>query len=95
MCRLSDQRYITFNQGFPEMTGYVREDVIARAVYELDVFDARQRAPRERARCRQPSRGLLSDAVQQVGNGSCWSNLLGAVRENALARSGAFAAVLQ
>jgi PAS domain S-box-containing protein len=38
ICRLSDQRYIKVNQGFLEMTGYAREDVIGRSVYELDVF---------------------------------------------------------
>ena len=39
ICRLSDQRYIKVNQGFLEMTGYVREDVIGRSVYQLDVFE--------------------------------------------------------
>lgn len=34
ICRLTDQRYIKVNQGFLEMTGYVREDVIGRSVYE-------------------------------------------------------------
>jgi PAS domain S-box-containing protein len=39
ICRLSDQRYMKVNQGFLEMTGYVREQVIGRSVYELDVFE--------------------------------------------------------
>lgn len=39
ICRLSDQPYIKVNQGFLEMTGYVREDVIGRSVYQLDVFE--------------------------------------------------------
>lgn len=39
ICRLSDQRYIKVNQGFLEMTGYVREQIIGRSVYELDVFE--------------------------------------------------------
>lgn len=42
ICRLSDQRYIKVNQGFLEMTGYMREDVIGRSVYELDVFEGAQ-----------------------------------------------------
>lgn len=43
ICRLSDQRYIKVNQGFLEMTGYVREDVIGRSVYELDVFEGAEK----------------------------------------------------
>lgn len=39
ICRLSDQRYVKVNQGFLEMTGYVKEDVIGRSVYQLDVFE--------------------------------------------------------
>ena len=39
ICRLSDQRYIKVNLGFLEMTGYVREQVIGRSVYQLDVFE--------------------------------------------------------
>jgi PAS domain S-box-containing protein len=39
ICRLGDFRYIKVNQGFLDMTGYVRDDVIGRSVYELDVFE--------------------------------------------------------
>jgi PAS domain S-box-containing protein len=39
ICRLSDLRYVKVNQGFLEMTGYVREDVIERSVYQLDVLE--------------------------------------------------------
>ncbi|WP_454688359.1 PAS domain S-box protein [Achromobacter aloeverae] len=38
ICRLSDLRYVKVNQGFLEMTGYSREDVIGRSVYEIDVL---------------------------------------------------------
>jgi len=43
ICRLSDLRYIKVNQGFLEMTGYSREQVIGRSVYELDVLEAAER----------------------------------------------------
>lgn len=43
ICRLQDQRYIKVNQGFLEMTGYLREDVIGRSVFEIDVFEAAER----------------------------------------------------
>ncbi|MBK5540675.1 helix-turn-helix transcriptional regulator [Pseudomonas sp. TH05] len=39
ICRLSDLRYIKVNQGFLEMTGYAREQVIGRSVYQLDVLE--------------------------------------------------------
>ncbi|MGZ0701073.1 PAS domain S-box protein [Pseudomonas piscis] len=39
ICRLSDLRYIKVNQGFLEMTGYARDRVIGRSVYELDVLE--------------------------------------------------------
>ncbi len=39
ICRLSDLRYVKVNQGFQEMTGYTREDVIGRSVYEIDVLE--------------------------------------------------------
>ncbi|MGY2237158.1 PAS domain S-box protein [Pseudomonas gingeri] len=43
ICRLSDLRYIKVNQGFLEMTGYTREQVIGRSVYELDVLENAER----------------------------------------------------
>ncbi len=39
ICRLDDLRYIKVNQGFMEMTGHGRDDVIGKSVYELDVFE--------------------------------------------------------
>ena len=43
ICRLSDLRYIKVNQGFLEMTGYSRDQVIGRSVYELDVLEQAER----------------------------------------------------
>lgn len=43
ICRLSDLRYIKVNTGFLEMTGYTREQVIGRSVYELDVLENAER----------------------------------------------------
>jgi PAS domain-containing protein len=39
ICRVSDLRYVKVNQGFLEMTGYIREDVIGHSVYEIDVLE--------------------------------------------------------
>ncbi|SDU90347.1 PAS domain S-box protein [Pseudomonas mucidolens] len=55
ICRLSDLRYIKVNQGFLEMTGYNRDQVIGRSVYELDVLE-------------QAERKAL--AIQRLGEGS-------------------------
>jgi PAS domain S-box-containing protein len=42
--RLSDLRHVKVNTGFLEMTGFTREAVIGRSVYEVDVLaDARNR----------------------------------------------------
>ena len=38
ICRLSDLRYIKVNPGFLEMTGYAREKLIGRSIYEIDVL---------------------------------------------------------
>ena len=43
ICRLSDLRYIKVNQGFLEMTGYSRDQVIGKSVYELDVLEQAER----------------------------------------------------
>jgi PAS domain S-box-containing protein len=40
ICRLSDLRYVKVNQGFQEMTGYSRDDVIGHSVYEVDVLES-------------------------------------------------------
>lgn len=39
ICQLSDLRHIKVNQGFLDMTGYDRDDVIGRSLYELDVLE--------------------------------------------------------
>ncbi|GJD46125.1 HTH-type transcriptional regulator MalT [Methylobacterium cerastii] len=44
ICRLSDLRHVKVNVGFLEMTGYTRDAVIGRSVYEVDVLaNARNR----------------------------------------------------
>ncbi len=39
ICNLADLRFIKVNQGFLDMTGYARDAVIGRSVYEIDVLE--------------------------------------------------------
>jgi PAS domain S-box-containing protein len=39
IARLSDMRYVKVNQGFLELTGYLRDALIGRSVHELDVLE--------------------------------------------------------
>jgi len=39
ICSLADLRYIKVNQGFLDMTGYVRDEVLGRSTYEPDVLN--------------------------------------------------------
>ncbi len=41
--RLSDMRYVKVNQGFLELTGYVRETVIGRSLHEIDVLEGAEK----------------------------------------------------
>jgi PAS domain S-box-containing protein len=43
ICRLTDLRLIKVNEGFLELTGYEREDVLGRTVYEIDVLERAER----------------------------------------------------
>src|SRR5215216_6349466 len=43
ICRLADLRLIKVNDGFLELTGYKREDVLGRTVYEIDVLERAER----------------------------------------------------
>ena len=43
ICRLADLRYVKVNQGFLDLTGYAREDVVGRAFTEVDVLREAER----------------------------------------------------
>lgn len=43
IARLSDMRYVKVNQGFLEMTGYLREGLIGRSVHEIDILEGAEK----------------------------------------------------
>ncbi len=43
ICRLADLRYVKVNQGFLEMTGWRREDLLGRSSYEIDLLAKAER----------------------------------------------------
>ncbi|KAA0984503.1 helix-turn-helix transcriptional regulator [Pseudomonas sp. ANT_J12] len=53
ICRLSDLRYIKVNQGFLEMTGYTRDQVIGVSTYELDILQGAEKKDLAIERLRQ------------------------------------------
>jgi PAS domain S-box-containing protein len=38
ICRLTDHRYVKVNQGFLDLTGFTRDEVIDRSLYDIDVL---------------------------------------------------------
>ncbi len=43
ICRLADLRFVKVNQGFLDMTGYVRDQVLCKTVYDIDVLREAER----------------------------------------------------
>ncbi len=43
ICRLSDQRFVKVNQGFLDLSGFERGQVLGRTVYEIDLFNRAER----------------------------------------------------
>lgn len=48
--RTSDLRYVRVNEGFLEMTGYRREDIVGRSLYDLDILNGAERKEIAKAR---------------------------------------------
>ncbi len=41
--RLADMRYVRVNQGYLQMTGYLRQAMIGRSIHELDILEAAEK----------------------------------------------------
>lgn len=53
VCRLSDLRFVKVNKGFLHLTGFAREEVLGRTVYEIDVLREAERRDRAMARLQE------------------------------------------
>ncbi|MFJ7792856.1 PAS domain S-box protein [Pseudomonas sp. NPDC096950] len=70
ICRLSDLRYIKVNQGFQEMTGYNRDQVIGVSIYELDILEGAEKKDLAIERLRQHSTIPQMQAELKLPDGS-------------------------
>lgn len=70
ICRLSDLRYIKVNQGFQEMTGYSRDQVIGVSIYELDILENAEKKDLAIERLRQHSTIPQMQAELKLPDGS-------------------------
>ncbi|WP_250520700.1 PAS domain S-box protein [Caballeronia sp. NCTM1] len=70
ICRLQDQRYIKVNQGFLEMTGYAREEVVGRSLLELDVLEGAERRDLGIERIREGATVPQMEAVLRLPEGA-------------------------
>jgi PAS domain S-box-containing protein len=71
ICRLSDSCYVKVNQGFLEITGYDRNDLIGRSIREIDVLAQAEKRDLALERLKEertipPNGGLLAVAGRRV-----------------------------
>ncbi|ATE77324.1 helix-turn-helix transcriptional regulator [Pseudomonas frederiksbergensis] len=69
ICRLSDLRYIKVNQGFVDMTGYARDQVIGASAYELDVLERAENKDLAKQRLRDGATIPQMQAELQLADG--------------------------
>ncbi|MGE8483547.1 helix-turn-helix transcriptional regulator [Pseudomonas sp. FP1740] len=69
ICRLSDLRYIKVNQGFVDMTGYARDQVIGASTYELDVLERAENKDLAKQRLRDGATIPQMQAELQLAKG--------------------------
>ncbi|ANI60826.1 MULTISPECIES: helix-turn-helix transcriptional regulator [unclassified Pseudomonas] len=69
ICRLSDLRYIKVNQGFVDMTGYARDQVIGASTYELDVLERAENKDLAKQRLRDGATIPQMQAELQLADG--------------------------
>ena len=70
ICRLDDLRYVKVNQGFLDLTGHARDDVLGRSVYEIDVLDQADRRDLAIERLGEGATIPQMEAVLKLADGS-------------------------
>ncbi|WP_175845645.1 helix-turn-helix transcriptional regulator [Burkholderia arboris] len=70
ICRLDDLRYVKVNQGFLDMTGHARDDVLGRSVYEVDVLEQADRRELAIERLGEGATIPQMEAVLKLADGS-------------------------
>lgn len=70
ICRLADLRYVKVNQGFLEMSGYRREDVLGRSTYDIDVLENATNRDAAIAALREGRTIPQTEAALRIGDGS-------------------------
>ena len=51
--RLADQRYVKVNQGFVDLTGYQKDEVLGRSLYEIDILKDAEKLDAAKDRLRE------------------------------------------
>lgn len=69
ICRLSDLRYVKVNQGFLEMTGYARDEIIGRSTYEIDVLKGAEQKDKAIAALNEGKTIKQIEAMLKLPNG--------------------------
>ena len=73
ICRLSDLRFVKLNQGFIEMTGYRKEQLLGRSTYEIDLMkDSERRAIGIERLSRGETIPQMEACIDLPGGGTKW-----------------------
>lgn len=69
ICRLSDHRYVKVNQGFLDMTGFARDEVLGRSLYDIDVLRDAAELDKAKERLREGRTILQMQADLELPDG--------------------------
>jgi PAS domain S-box-containing protein len=70
ICDVAELRFVRVNQGFMDMTGYARDQVIGRSIYELDVLEGAEHRDEAIERLNQWRTIRQTEAQLRLPNGA-------------------------